>query len=144
MPGLVRAGPVPYRFSMDRRRFLLTSLASTIAAPLAVEAQARSDTGQVHVGIVGYGSGVLTHVQKTFREALAAFGYVTGQNLILDERYANGRRERIPGSLQSSSPVMPASSSSSDRTSSRLHMAWTRERPRWRSISKATRLPPGL
>jgi putative ABC transport system substrate-binding protein len=82
---------------MDRRRFLLTSLASTIAAPLAVEAQARSDTGQVHVGIVGYGSGVLTHVQKAFREALAAFGYVTGQNLILDERYANGRRERIPG-----------------------------------------------
>ena len=82
-----------------RRCFLLTSLAGAFAAPLAFGAQARSDTSPIHVGIVrlGYGSGTLPHVQKAFREALAVFGYVAGRNLILDERYANERRERVPG-----------------------------------------------
>src|SRR5215475_12709799 len=32
------------------------------------------------VGILGYGTGVLSHPLKAFRESLAEFGYVEGQN----------------------------------------------------------------
>jgi putative ABC transport system substrate-binding protein len=82
---------------MDRRRFLLTALAGALAAPLAGRAQrAHSDTSPVHVGIVGYGSGVLTNMQSSFRARLADLGYVAGQNLVVDERYADGRREKVP------------------------------------------------
>ena len=53
----------------------------------------------MHVGILGYGTGVLSHPLKAFRESLAEFGYVEGQNLVIDQRYASGRREKLPGYL---------------------------------------------
>jgi hypothetical protein len=53
----------------------------------------------VHVGILGYGTGVLSHPLKAFRESLAEFGYVEGQHLVIDQRYANGRREKLPSYL---------------------------------------------
>jgi putative ABC transport system substrate-binding protein len=40
-------------------------------------------------------AGQQPHIRKAFRVKLAEFGYVEGQNLVLDERYAHGRRERV-------------------------------------------------
>jgi len=83
---------------MDRRRFLLTSLAGALAAPLAAEAQpVRPDSGLVRVGIMGYGRGVLAHPRAAFRAELAELGYAEGRNLVIDERYADGRRDKVPG-----------------------------------------------
>ena len=85
---------------MDRRRFLLTSFAGALAASRVVSVpHARADSGPVHVGILGYGAGVLSHPLEAFRESLVEFGYVEGQNLVIDQRYANGRREKVPGYL---------------------------------------------
>jgi putative ABC transport system substrate-binding protein len=85
---------------MDRRRFLLTSFAGALAAsPVVSVPHARADSRPVHVGILGYGAGVLSHPLEAFRERLLEFGYVEGQNLVIDQRYANGRREKVPGYL---------------------------------------------
>ncbi len=83
---------------VNRRAFITGMTGGLLAAPLAAAAQhARSDTSPVHVGILGYGTGVLPHLRNAFRAKLADFGYVSGQNLVIDERYADGRRDRVPG-----------------------------------------------
>ena len=85
---------------MDRRRFLLTSLAGSLAAPRAVEAQpARSGTSPVHVGVLHYGNVSVPGVLRAFHSRLAEHGYVTDRNLVIDLRYADGRREKVPGYL---------------------------------------------
>jgi len=83
---------------MDRRAFLGTLTGGFLARPLAVSGQQTpSDTRQVHVGILGYGTGVLPHLRAAFRARLADFGYVPGQNIAFDERYVGGRRDRVHG-----------------------------------------------
>jgi putative tryptophan/tyrosine transport system substrate-binding protein len=69
---------------MDRRRFLLISLAGAVAAPLAVEAQQAGKVWRVglfHVGV--------DHVPPSLdglRDGLKALGYEEGKNLRLDWR----------------------------------------------------------
>jgi len=85
---------------VDRRRLLMISFSGALAASRVVSVpQARADSRPVHVGILGYGAGVLPHPLKAFRESLVEFGYVEGQNLVIDQRYANGRREKVSGYL---------------------------------------------
>jgi putative ABC transport system substrate-binding protein len=82
---------------MDRRRFLLTSLAGVLIAPLIAEAQS---AGKVwRIGFLGEGPAVLdpgrpllAHIAR-----LRELGYVEGQNLVIEYRYAEGRPERLPG-----------------------------------------------
>jgi putative ABC transport system substrate-binding protein len=85
---------------IDRRMFLADTGAVLLAAPRVVWAQqARTDSRLVQVGVLGFGSGRQAHVQKAFRESLAELGYVEGQNLEIDQRYANGKREMVPSLL---------------------------------------------
>jgi putative ABC transport system substrate-binding protein len=70
---------------MDRRRFLLTSLAGTLAAPLAAEAQ---PAGKV------YRLGFLQPLPNTrdvnfrevFSQGLRDHGYIEGQNIVIEHR----------------------------------------------------------
>jgi ABC-type uncharacterized transport system substrate-binding protein len=79
---------------MDRRRFLLTSLAGSLAVPLSIEAQA----GKV------WRIGVLTlapleaakPLLRNFDEGLRELGYVEGRNIILERRSAGGRPDKLP------------------------------------------------
>jgi putative ABC transport system substrate-binding protein len=75
---------------VDRRRFLLTSLAGALAAPLAVEAQRPKIVPRV--GILDPG---IPHLFTAFREAMRDLGYVEGQNIVYDIRSAEGKPERI-------------------------------------------------
>src|SRR5262245_17110125 len=78
---------------MDRRRFLLSSVAGALAAPLAAGAQ---QAGKVYrVGVLVPGG--LPIRNSTFHQELRERGYVEGQNLILEERGADHRYERLPG-----------------------------------------------
>jgi len=80
---------------MDRRRFLLTSLAGAFAAPLAVAAQQGSKTARVGVLVAGPPQAVDTY--NAFRQGLRERGWIEGQNLVLDFRYAHNQYERLPG-----------------------------------------------
>jgi ABC-type uncharacterized transport system substrate-binding protein len=81
---------------LDRRRFLLTSLAGVLAAPLA--------TGALQAGRVwriGYlGSTPLTApemvpIWTAFADTLRERGWVEGQNIAFERKYAEGRVERF-------------------------------------------------
>jgi ABC-type uncharacterized transport system substrate-binding protein len=80
---------------MDRRAFL-AGAAALLAAPLAAEGQAAR--GVPRVGVVMPGtrqdaSGAL----ESFMRGLRALGWVEGQTVIIEARYADGRADRVPG-----------------------------------------------
>jgi len=78
---------------MDRRRFLLTSLAGALAAPPAPDAQ--QATKVARIGWLGVDpSGI--HLQAAFVEGLRDLGYVEGRNLVLERRYTGATLERAP------------------------------------------------
>jgi len=84
---------LPYRPSMDRRRFLLTSLAGALAGPLAADAQ---PAGKVpRIGVVAP-AGLHDPDVEGFRQGLRELGYVEGQNLLVEYRAAEGKPERFP------------------------------------------------
>jgi ABC-type uncharacterized transport system substrate-binding protein len=69
---------------MDRRRFLLTSLAGAFAAPVGAEAQ----QGKVwKIGFLGPSpSGTGAHLVQAFRQGLGELGYVEGRNIVIESR----------------------------------------------------------
>src|SRR5262245_34947426 len=80
---------------MDRRRFVLTSLVGALGAPLAAEAQ----TGRVYrIGYLAQDNpGDFARPLEGFRQGLRELGYVEGQNLIIEYRWAELNFARLPG-----------------------------------------------
>jgi len=88
---------------MDRRRFVLTSLAGALAAPLSAEAE---QAGKVpRIGFLsptspsdaGGNPSDLAVLFAAFREGLRELGYVEGQNIKIESRWAEGSYDRLPG-----------------------------------------------
>jgi putative ABC transport system substrate-binding protein len=79
---------------MDRRRFLLTSLAGTLAAPLATGAQQAGKAYRIGFLASTSASGYAGQL-KAFREGLRDLRYVEGQNLVIEARHAGGGAERV-------------------------------------------------
>ena len=85
---------------MDRRRFLLTSLAGALAVPLAARAQ---QAGKVYriaiVNPTGLASD-MTEARDPFLgvvfSELRRLGYTEGKNLVVERRSGEGRRESYP------------------------------------------------
>jgi putative ABC transport system substrate-binding protein len=77
---------------MDRRAFLAGS-AALLAVPFAAVAQ---PAGKVY-RIGWLAPAPLPTTLDAFREGLRMFGYVEGNNLVSEQRYANGKRERLAG-----------------------------------------------
>jgi putative ABC transport system substrate-binding protein len=77
---------------MDRRRFLLTSLAGALVTTVVAEAQ-----GAGKVPRVGYvtSSGRSINVD-TFDQGLRELGYTIGQDIIVEYRFAEERLDRLP------------------------------------------------
>jgi putative ABC transport system substrate-binding protein len=79
---------------MDRRRFLLTSLAGALAAPLPAKAQQARKAwriGFLFPGVPALGTARLTLLQQGLRD----LGYVVGQNVTFEARWAEGDAERL-------------------------------------------------
>ncbi len=80
---------------ITRRTFLATVTGGPLAAPLAAEAQ---QAGKVHR--IGYLSGssatAQSHFIEAFRQGLRELGWVEGQNIVIDYRFAEGRFDRLP------------------------------------------------
>jgi putative ABC transport system substrate-binding protein len=78
---------------VNRRAFLTSLGASLLAAPLA-DAQ---PAGKVHhIGFLGSGSATGDpRTREAFREGLRELGWVEGQNLVIEYRFAEGRSDRL-------------------------------------------------
>jgi putative tryptophan/tyrosine transport system substrate-binding protein len=78
---------------VDRRRFLLTSLAGALVAPLAAEAQPAGKVARI--GVLLFGTPATDPNLAAFVAGLRDLGYVEGRNLALEYRSAEGRLERV-------------------------------------------------
>jgi putative ABC transport system substrate-binding protein len=75
---------------LDRRRFLLTSLASVVSRPLAVQAQ----TGKTHR--IGWLAPVPNpNNLGAFRAGLRPLGYIEGENVVIEQRYAEEGNDQL-------------------------------------------------
>jgi putative ABC transport system substrate-binding protein len=76
---------------MDRRAFI-SGAAAVLAAPLAAEAQQAAKIFRI-----GYlATNPTPHFQEAFRQGLRDLGYVEGRNLVIEDRDAEGKPERLP------------------------------------------------
>jgi len=80
---------------MNRRAFLRALSAGLLTAPLAAEAQ---QAGKVpRIGFLGVTSASdRPPLLDAFRQGLRELGWVEGQNIVIDYRYAQGRVDRLP------------------------------------------------
>jgi putative ABC transport system substrate-binding protein len=80
---------------MDRRAFIETLAVGLLAAPLAADAQPAS--GIHRIGYLAGGSAAATpRTVEAFRQGLRELGWVEGQNIVIDYRFAEGRFDRLP------------------------------------------------
>src|SRR5262245_47629032 len=82
---------------MDRRAFLAGSVI-LLAVPLAAGAQ---QAGKVRrIGFVEAGSApVNRHFLNAFRQGMTELGYVEGRDVVIEDRWADGRNELFPSLL---------------------------------------------
>ena len=79
---------------MDRRRFLLTSLAGALAAPLAAVAQQTAKVARI--GVLHPGAPATSmHFAAAFDQGLREHGYRQGQNIVVERRFAEAKAERM-------------------------------------------------
>lgn len=80
---------------MNRRAFLV-AMVPVLVGPLAVEAQQTAKVRRI-----GYLSLATAEVDKSwvaaFRQGLRELGYVEGQTIVIEQRHAAGRPERLSG-----------------------------------------------
>ena len=81
----------PYRFGMDRRRFLVTLLGAGSIGPFAAEAQATAAKIPV-VGILSPTAAYTNRVDAV-RRGLQELGYVERRTLTIEHRFARSERE---------------------------------------------------
>ena len=82
---------------MERRTFLATLVGGLLAAPLAAEAQPREKLPRVGYLSPGSPSEPLRRRRlEAFRQGLRELGYVEGQNIVIEPRWAEGKYDRYP------------------------------------------------
>jgi putative tryptophan/tyrosine transport system substrate-binding protein len=79
---------------VDRRRFLLTSLAGALAAPCAAKAQQADKIARI--GYLSASVAAGAHLRDAFLQGLRELGYAEGRNVVIEYRDAGGKYERLP------------------------------------------------
>src|SRR5687767_14749319 len=78
---------------LTRRRFFRTVGVSLLATPLVAEAQ---QVRTRRVGILSPGVPETSPLLEAFRRGLRDLGYLEGQNMVFEYRFAETRLERLP------------------------------------------------
>jgi putative tryptophan/tyrosine transport system substrate-binding protein len=79
---------------VDRRAFITGMAGGLLAAPVAVEAQ---QAGKIYrVGYLSLGP-PSDGISRPFRDTLRQLGYVEGQNLLIEARFADAKADQLPG-----------------------------------------------
>jgi putative tryptophan/tyrosine transport system substrate-binding protein len=81
---------------VDRRRFLVTTIAGALEVPLAVGAQEARKPARIGILHPGVSHPTEPLRVRILRSALGELGYVEGRDFILEVRYGEGRPERLP------------------------------------------------
>jgi putative ABC transport system substrate-binding protein len=81
---------------MDRRRFLLASLAGALGAPLAAEAQQPGKTYRVGILTNKAADPAEARLWQAFRSGLRERGWIEGENILIEFRGAEGNTARLP------------------------------------------------
>src|SRR5262245_49098827 len=98
----MRTRASPHPLGMDRRHFLLSSLAGALAAPLAVEAQQAAKPARI--GIILYralladmtGPEPKSPYMRAFVHGMRDLGWVEGRTIEIERRSAEGQPDRLP------------------------------------------------
>jgi putative ABC transport system substrate-binding protein len=80
---------------IDRRSFIGTLTGGLLAAPLATEAQQAAKIARI--GFLSPRSRSDVGRLAAFRQGLRELGYVEGQNIAIESRWAEGEYDRLPG-----------------------------------------------
>ena len=81
--------------SMNRRAFVLAVGMSVLAAPLRLAAQQPQRVPRVGY-LFSFTPAEGRHLWEACRQGLRELGYVEGQNIMLEPRWADGKHERLP------------------------------------------------
>jgi putative ABC transport system substrate-binding protein len=81
---------------IDRRRFLLTSVAGVLGMPRASEAQPAPSVPRLGVLAPNSRTDFLRFLEA-LRQGLRELGYAEGQNIAIEFRWAEGKYDRLPG-----------------------------------------------
>ena len=81
---------------MNRRCFLLTSLAGAVAGPRAAGSQQTGKLCRIGYLAVTAPTPATLPLWEAFQEGLREGGYVESQNLVIERRYSEGNAERFP------------------------------------------------
>jgi putative tryptophan/tyrosine transport system substrate-binding protein len=72
------------------------SLACALLLALCLPAQAQQAKKVWRIGVLSGGYGAQTDYLDALRQGLRELGYVEGQNIVIEYRYAEGKHERLP------------------------------------------------
>jgi putative ABC transport system substrate-binding protein len=81
---------------MDRRSFISSVTLGLLAAPLAAEAQQAGKMPRIGIIVPVEPASPTEPNVAAFRQGMRSLGYVEGQNIAIDYRYAHGKDELYP------------------------------------------------
>jgi putative ABC transport system substrate-binding protein len=79
---------------MDRRAFIGTLVGGALGAPLASEAQPAGEIARI--GWLAVNLAANPRLREAFLQGLRDLGYVEGRNVVIEDRSAEGKPERVP------------------------------------------------
>ena len=82
---------------IHRRRFISSLGVGLLAAPLAAWAQQAGKVYRIGYLSTGSASGTYLRPLEALRQGLRELGWVEGQNIVIEYRFAEGRPDRLPG-----------------------------------------------
>jgi len=79
-----------------RREFIGTLAGGIVVSPLAAEAQQAAKVARIGYLTITDLTAATRHLHEAFRQGLRDLGYVEGRNVVIEYRFAEGKRERLP------------------------------------------------